>query len=74
MRKRLVVRKHDVRLLVKEVDPEGVILSKRRRLCRRNYSNPGPSFIWHIDGYNKLIYYDFSAHGCIDGFSRKYLG
>ena len=73
MRKRLVVTKHDVRLLAKELDPEGVILIKRRRLCRRKYSNPGPSFIWHIDGYHKLIYYDFSAHGCIDGFSRKIL-
>ena len=49
-RKGLVVRKHDVRLLVKELDPEGVMLRKRRRLCRRKYSNPGPSFIWHIDG------------------------
>ena len=70
-RKSLVVRKHNVTLLVKELDPEGVILRKRRRLCRRKYSNPGPSFIWHIDGYDKLKYYGFSIYGCIDGFSRK---
>ena len=73
MRKGLVVRKHDVRLLVKELDPECVILRKKRRLYRYKYSNPGPSFIWHIDGYDKLKYYGFSIHGCIDGFSRKML-
>ena len=70
VRKGLVVRKH-VRLLVKELDPEGVMLRKRRRLCRRKYSNPGPSFNWHIDGYDKLKYYGFNIHGCIDGFSSK---
>ena len=73
VRKGLVVRKHDVRLLVKELDLEGAILRKRRRLCRRKYSNAGPGFIWHIYGYNKLKYYGFSIHGCIDGFSRKIL-
>ena len=49
------------------------MLKKRRRLCRRKYSNPGPSFIWHIDGYDKLKYYGFSIHGCINYFSRKIL-
>ena len=73
VRKGLGVRKHYVRLLVKELDPEGVILRKRRRLCRRKYSNPGPSFIWHIDGYDKLKYFGFSIHGCIDVSSRKIL-
>ena len=72
-RKGLIVRKHDVRLLLKELDPEGVMLRKRRRLHRRKYQNPGPSFTWHIDGYDKLKYYGFSIHGCIDGFSRKLL-
>ena len=73
VRKGLVVRKDDVRLVVKELDPEVVMLRKRRRLCRCKYSNPGPSFIWHIDGYDKLKYFGFSIHGCIDGFSRNIL-
>ena len=73
VRKGLVVRKHDVRLLVKELDPEGVMIRKRRHLCRRKYSNPGPNFRWHINGYNKLKYFGFSIRGCIDGFSRKIL-
>ena len=72
-RKVLVVRKHDVRRLVKELDPKGVMLRKRRRLCRSKYSNPGPSFKWHIDEYDKLKYYGFSIHGCNKGFSRKIL-
>ena len=38
---------------------------------QRKYSNPGPSFIWHIHGYDTLKYYGFSIHGCIDGSSRK---
>ena len=73
VRKSLVVRKHDVRHLIKELHPEDVMLRKRRRLCRRKCSNPGPSFIWHINGYDKLKYFGFSIHGCIDGFSRKIL-
>lgn len=36
MRKGLVVRKHDVRLLVKELDPEVVMLRKRRRYADVN--------------------------------------
>ena len=63
VRKGLVVRKHDVRLLVKQQDPEGMMLRKRRRLCRRKYSNPGPSFMWHIDRYDKLKYYGFGIYG-----------
>ena len=56
VRKGFFVRKQDVRLFVKKLNPKGVILRKRRRLCGRKYSNPGPSFIWHTDGYDKLKY------------------
>ena len=69
--KGLVVRKHDIRLLVKELDPEGVVLRKRRHLYRLKYSNLGLNFTGHIDGYDKLKYYGFRIHGCIGGFSRK---
>lgn len=34
---------------------------------------PGPNFLWHIDGYDKLKPFGFAIHGCIDGFSRKLL-
>ena len=59
--------------LMKEVDPEGVELRKRRRLHRRTYVSPGPNFAWHVDGYDKLKPYGFSIHGCVDGFSRRIL-
>ena len=71
--KGLVVRKHNVRHLIKELDSKGVKLRKRRRLYRRKYSNPVSNFIWHIVGYDKLKYYGFSIHGCIDGFFRRIL-
>ena len=54
-------------------DPEGVQLRKRRRLRRRKYTSPGPNFVWHIDGHDKLKPHGFSIHSGIDGFSRHVL-
>ena len=34
---------------------------------------PGPNFIWHIDGYDKLKPYGFCIHGAVDGYSRRIL-
>ena len=59
-------RREDVRKMVCDKDPEGVHLRKRRRLRRRKYLSPGPNFVWHIDGHNKLKPYGFSIHGGID--------
>ena len=38
---------------------------------RRSYYAPGPNFIWHIDGYDKLKPYGLCIHGCICGYSRR---
>ena len=57
--------------VVKELDPEGVLSRRKKRLRRRCYSVPGPNFLWHIDGYDKLKPYGFSIHGCIDEFSGR---
>lgn len=38
---------------------------------RREYLSPGPNFVWHLDGYDKLKPFGFSIHACIDGFSRN---
>lgn len=65
-----VVTRETVRMLVKELDPEGVAIRKRRRLKRRQYYNKGPNYLWHIDGYDKLKPYGIAISGCIDGFSR----
>lgn len=56
---------------LKEIDPEGVEERKRRCLQRRTYLSPGPTFCWHLDGYDKLKPFGFCVHGCIDGFSRR---
>lgn len=54
----------------KIIDPESVDRRKKHKLIRRHYVNPGPNFMWHIDGNDKLKPYGFAIHGCIDGFSR----
>ena len=69
--KAMICRCEDVRVTVKELDPEGVSLRRRRRLHRRKYISKGPNYTWHIDGHDKSKPFGFSVHGCIDGFSRK---
>ena len=49
----LNVRKEDVRLLLRALDPE-VNLRQRRRLHRQQYFAGGPNFIWRVDSYDKL--------------------
>ena len=65
------VKRKTVMELVREIDPISVSNRKKRKLKRRIYDVPGPDFLWHIDGYDKLKPYGFSIHGCIDGFSRR---
>ena len=50
----LVVDRETVRLTIKALDAEGVERRSRRRLKRRKYWARRPSYIWHIDGYDKL--------------------
>ena len=71
--KDILVPRNVVRVALTLLDPEGVNLRKRKRLRRRQYVNPGPNFVWHIDGCDKLKPYGFAIHGAIDGFSRKIL-
>lgn len=66
----LVVSQRVVREILKLLDPEGVEYRKRHRLRRRQYSNKGPNFLWHVDSYDKLKRYGICINGCIDGFSR----
>ena len=68
----LQVPRESIRIIVKELDPEGVNLRRSRTLRRRTYHSPGPNFVWHVDGY-KIKPYGFPVHGCIDGYSRKVL-
>lgn len=69
--KGLVVARDTVREIMLHLDGKGVRERARRRLKRRQYINPGPNFVWHVDGYDKLKPYGFAIHGAIDGFSRR---
>jgi len=53
------------------LDPEGTHLRKANRLIRKQYSSPGPNFVWHIDVFDKLKLYGFYIHEAIDCYSRK---
>ena len=65
------VKTDHVMRLMRELDPQGVLIRRNRRLNRRAYSSPGANHCWHVDGYDKLKPYGLAIHGCIDGFSRK---
>lgn len=67
----VVTDRESVRLILQHLDPEGVQLRRQRRLRRRSYRVPGPNYLWHLDGWDKLKPYGFPVHGCIDGYSRK---
>lgn len=68
-----IVKRETVRLALQLIDPDGVEIRSRRRLRRRQYSNGGPNFLWHLDSYDKLKPYGICINGCIDGFSRYIL-
>ena len=62
----ILLRREDVRLALRELDPENVDKRQRRCLRRRKYCNLVPDYVWHIDGHDKL-----KPHGYIDGYSRR---
>lgn len=70
---KLVIKRETVYRILKIVDPDGMANRFGNKLRRRLYLSPGPNFIWHLDGYDKLKQFGFAIHGCIDGFSRKVL-
>ena len=40
----MICRREDVRVTVKELDPEGVSLRRKRRLHRHKYISEGPNY------------------------------
>ena len=69
----IIIGRDTVREMLLHLDSDGVRERARRRLARRRYINPGPNFVWHVDGYDKLKPYGFAIHGAIDGYSRRIL-
>ena len=56
-----------LRVIDSEIGP------RRRRPKRRRYVTPGPNFLWHVDGWDKLAPFGIFVHGAIDRFSRRIL-
>ena len=67
------VTRNEVMKLMRVIDGQAVERRRKRRLLRRRYICPGPNYVWHIDGYDKLKPFGFAIHGAIDGFSRRIL-
>lgn len=36
--------------LMREIDPQGILMRRKRRLRRRTYISEGPNWAWHVDG------------------------
>ena len=62
---RLRVSRETVRLLLRQIDHAGVALRRQHRLVRRTYWAPGPNYLWHLDGYDKLGSYGFHISGFV---------
>ena len=72
IRNGLMVSRVIVPQIMKHLDP--IVNTRRRRTLRRRlFHSPGPSWVWYLDGYDKLKPYDFEIHGCMDGYSRHVL-
>ncbi|XP_039473093.1 uncharacterized protein LOC120441767 [Oreochromis aureus] len=68
---KLHVKRSVVMVLLRQLNPQGIVSRTRRRFTRRTYHSMGPNYIWHVDGYDKLKPFGFALSGCIDGFSRR---
>ena len=66
----LFVPRQEVQSPIRMIDPAGVEERKCHRVKRRKYESPGPSYCWHVDGYDKLKPFGFPIHGAVDGYSR----
>lgn len=69
----IIASSETVRLALSVLDAEGVLARSRRCLHRRAYSNKGPNFAIHMDGWDKLKPFGISIHGAVDGYSRRVL-
>jgi len=52
-----------VRLILRQMDPVGVVARQHHRLHRRTYWSHGPNDVWHVDGYDKLRPYGILING-----------
>jgi hypothetical protein len=55
---------------IERVDPVGREYRRRKRVKRRVYRVAGPHHLWHLDTNHKMVRFNLSIAGGIDGFSR----
>ena len=67
------MRRDTVMRALSIIDPKGVERRKKRALKRRRHGTPGPNFLWHVDGWDKLPLFGIFIHRAVDGFSRRIL-
>ncbi|KAJ8319620.1 hypothetical protein KUTeg_002828 [Tegillarca granosa] len=65
------IRRVTFYFIMKLLDLKGMQNRQRKRLKRRQYSCPGPNFVWHDDSYDKLKPFGIAINGCIDGGCPK---
>ncbi|KZT18952.1 hypothetical protein NEOLEDRAFT_1030855, partial [Neolentinus lepideus HHB14362 ss-1] len=64
----LRVQKRRVRMSLRRIDGLGQVLRNHEAIDRRDYTVPRPNYLWHMDGYHKLIRWGLVVHGIVDGF------
>lgn len=62
---RVIIPQETVRLILRQIDPVGVMNRRQHRLQRRTYTSLGPNFTWHCDGYDKLAPYGIFISGSV---------
>ena len=63
----LMVQKTRVRAALQRLDGLCQALRNHAAIDRREYTVPYSNYLWHIDGYHKLINWGFVLHGGADG-------
>ncbi|KAG8913221.1 hypothetical protein FRC01_004663 [Tulasnella sp. 417] len=66
----LRIQRQRVQDSIKRTDSAGQSVRRYRTITRRTYRVSRPNYLWHMDGYHKLIRYGFVIHGIIDGYCR----
>ena len=66
----IVVPHRKLRSIVREVDSAGVAARRTNSIRRGSHYSPAPNYVWHMDGFHKLIRWKFVIHGAVDGYIR----
>ena len=66
----LRIQKSRVIQSLNRIDRLRQVLRTHATIDRREYIVPYPNYLWHIDGYHKLIRWGLVFHGGADGFDR----